>query len=433
MSRNKLPSFLLAGLASAFVSVQALAADPNFEEAGVDVLYSIYEEYPGDVLGYVADPIGDIDHDGAPDFVTSAPFQPNGGQVTGKAYVFSGATGALLNEIVGNPGERMGFSATLAGDVNADGTNDYILGTRVRALVVSGADHGILHEWVMPGTGFGFDSNAAGDLNGDGFDDVIVGAPFAADNGANSGTLYAFSGQDGSVLWTFSGDAGWNVGLGLGPVGDVDHDGTPDVVVAAPNGSANHKGIAFVLSGFDGSVVLELEPKTPSVGNFGFNTFGVFHTHGAGDTNGDGTPDIFIGDYNSKGGQHNANGTNSVGSGIGRAFVFSGADGSILHRIEGAEFGDGMGPGRGVEDVDGDGYDDIFVAAWAYGQGGGQTDVGRGYLVSGADGQIIRTMTGTVPYGYIGVDAAAMGDVNGDSLTDYILTGWGSVHVVLGN
>ena len=79
------------------------------------------------------------------------------------------------------------------------------------------------------------------------------------------------------------------------------------------------------------------------------------HTCEIRDINADGNPDIFIGDYNSKGGQHNANGTNSVGSGIGRAFVFSGADGSILHRIEGAEFGDGMGPGRGVEDVDGDG------------------------------------------------------------------------------
>lgn len=433
MKRSTLHNALVAGVAALALTGTAAAADPDFQEDDVDVLYRMYGEQPGDVFGWVADPIGDIDGDGAPDFVTSAPFQTQAGQVTGKAYVFSGADGSLLNAIVGNPGEFMGYSATLAGDVDDDGVNDYILGTRVRALVVSGADHGLLHEWVMPGVQFGYDSNTAGDLDGDGHDDVLVGAPLTADNGPASGKLFAYSGRDGSVLWTFSGEAGWRVGMGTGPVGDVDGDGTPDVVVAAPGGGANHKGFALVLSGVDGSVLLTLDPKTPSKGANGFSTFGVFHTHGAGDIDADGVPDIFVGDYNAKGGQHNANGANAVGSGIGRAHVFSGADGSILWRLEGESFGDGMGPGRGVPDVDGDGHDDLFVAAWAYGQDVGETDVGRGYLVSGADGRVLRTMTGTIPWNYVGVDALSVGDVNGDDLTDYLLTGWGSLYLVLGN
>lgn len=433
MKRSTLHNALVAGVAALALTGTAAAADPDFQEEDVDVLYRMYGEQPGDVFGWVADPIGDIDGDGAPDFVTSAPFQTHAGQFTGKAYVFSGADGSLLNAIVGNPGELMGYSATLAGDVDNDGVNDYVLGTHVRALVVSGADHGLLHEWVMPGMQFGYDSNTAGDLDGDGHDDVLVGAPLAADNGPGSGKLFAYSGHDGSVLWTFSGDAGWRVGAGTGPVGDVNGDGTPDVVVAAPGGGANHKGFALVLSGEDGSVLLTLDPKTPSRSANGFSTFGVFHTHGAGDIDADGVPDIFVGDYNAKGGQHNANGANTVGSGVGRAHVFSGADGSILWRLEGESFGDGMGPGRGVPDVDGDGHDDLFVAAWAYGQGIGETDVGRGYLVSGADGQVLRTMTGTIPWNYVGVDALSVGDVNGDDLTDYLLTGWGSLYLVLGN
>ena len=433
MSIQTMYKSILASAVLVAMTSPAMAADPNFEEIDVDVWFSLYEENPGDVLGYVADPIGDINGDGVPDIVTSAPFQFNAGMLTGKAYVLSGADGSELNSIIGNPGEFMGFSATLAGDVNNDGTNDYILGSRVRALVISGSDHSLIHEWTIPGVGFGFDSNAAGDLNGDGHDDVLVGAPFSAAGGPASGAMYAYSGMDGSLLWSYIGDAGTNAGLGVGPVGDVNDDGVPDVVVAAPNGGKSHKGIAYVLSGTDGSILLELDPKSPSAGANGPNTFGTFHIHGAGDINNDGVPDIFVGDYNSKGGQHNPNGTNSVGSGRGRAFVFSGADGSLIWRIEGEAFGDGMGPGRGVEDINGDGHDDIFVAAWAYGQDADNFDAGRGFLVSGADGEIIRTMTGTVPFGYIGVDAAAIDDVNGDGLTDYILTGWGSLYVILGN
>jgi hypothetical protein len=420
-------------LASMTVATAALAADPGFVEPDVDVLYSMVSEQPGSVLGWVADPIGDINDDGRPDFITSAPWYVDNGNVVGKAYVFSGIDGSLLNSVVGNPGERLGWSATHAGDVNNDGTNDYIIGSRARALVMSGADHGVIHEWNAAGIAFGFDSNTAGDLNGDGYDDVLVGAPFAADNGPASGTVYAYSGVDGSVLWTFNGESGWVAGLGVGPVGDINGDGVPDVVVAAPGGNNNHKGIAFVLSGTDGGILLRLDPRTPSVSRNGASTFGVYHCHGAGDVNNDGVPDIYVGDYNAKAGQHNPAGTNSVGSGAGRAHIFSGVDGSILERIEGENFGDGMGPGRGVPDVDGDGHDDILVAAWAYGQGTDDTDVGKAYLVSGRRGNIIRTMTGTNPYEYVGVDAMAVGDVNGDTLTDYVLTGWGTLHLVLGN
>lgn len=419
---------LLTGISITTACSTALASHPNFEEPDVDVLYSMAGEQAGDSFGWVADPIGDIDSDGRPDFVTSAPFQVNDGVLTGKAYVFSGADGTLLHSLVGQPNEFMGYSATSAGDVNNDGVGDYILGTRVRAMVKSGADHSVIHEWIKPGEGFGYDSAAAGDLNHDGYDDVIIGAPFAS---GGAGRVYVFSGFDGSELWSAPGTG--LSGMGVGPAGDIDDDGTPDVVVASPGAGKNRKGAALVLSGVDGSVLLELNPKTPSPSANGQSTFGRYHAHGAGDVNADGVPDIYVGDYNAKGGQHNANGRNSVGSGEGRAFVFSGLDGNILHEIKAENFGDGIGPGRGVPDINGDGHDDIFVAAWAYGQDDDNIDAGKGYLISGADGTVLRTMTGKTAWEYIGVDALSVGDVNADGKTDYMLTGWGTLHVILGN
>lgn len=422
---------LALALGSALAAPAAFGAHPNFVEPEVDVLYSLFGEQAGDSYGWVADPIGDIDNDGTSDFITSAPFWVDeGGTAVGKIYVHSGADGALLFEQQGVPGEFLGYSATTAGDVNNDGTGDYIYGTRARVLVRSGTDHSLLHEWSMPGELFGFDVAGVGDLNGDSHDDVIVGAPTAAHGGAASGRLYAFSGADGTILWTFDGEAGWLTGLGTGLVGDVDDDGIHDVVVAAHGAVANGKGAAFVISGADGSALLELKSRSPAPGAMGpLTTFGRFHCHGAGDVNADGVPDIFVGDYNAKSPEPTPDG--SPGFGTGRAYVYSGANGKILLDLRAEQVGDGLGPGRGVPDIDMDGHDDVYVAAYSY-TDGAIPWVGKGYLVSGATGTVIRTMTGRTASEFLGVDALAVGDLDQDRITDYMLTGAGSLYIILG-
>ena len=424
-------SLAICGLSAALMSAPALAAHPNFKEADVDVLYGLFSEQVGDGFGWVADPIGDIDADGIPDFITSAPwFANNLGQTVGKIYIYSGADGSLLHSEEGVPGELLGYSATAAGDVDDDGVPDYIVGTRMRAFVRSGSDHSLIHEWTVAGELFGFDSAGVGDLNGDGYGDVIVGAPFAAYGGAMSGRLSAFSGMDGSLLWTFDGSAGWVTGLGTGLVGDIDGDGVNDVSVAAHGAKSNGKGAVFVLSGADGTPLLELKSRSPSPSANALTTFGRFHCHGAGDIDGDGVPDIFVGDYGAKSPEPTDDG--SPGFGTGRAYIYSGADGRILRDIRAEFVGDGMGPGRGVPDVDGDGHDDIYVAAYTYSDED-LAAVGKGYLVSGRDGSVLRTMTGQTPVELLGVDALSPGDVNDDGSLDYMLTGNGSLWVILGD
>jgi hypothetical protein len=140
------------------------------------------------------------------------------------------------------------------------------------------------------------------------------------------------------------------------------------------------------------------------------NTFGQFFIRHAGDVNNDGTPDVFIGDYNYLGGK-------------GRAYVYSGLTGLPIHVFEADAPGDGLGPGRGVPDVNDDGYDDVIIAAYTANNGG--LNAGKVTIYSGADKSVLYTATGTVVNDNLGVDALPLGDLDDDGLPEYMLTATG--------
>ena len=76
--------------------------------------------------------------------------------------------------------------------------------------------------------------SGAGDVDGDGFADLIVGATGDDNNGDGSGSARVFSGADGSVLYTFSGDLRIDsFGASVSGVGDVNGDGLADFIVGA--------------------------------------------------------------------------------------------------------------------------------------------------------------------------------------------------------
>ena len=82
---------------------------------------------------------------------------------------------------------------------------------------------------------FGYSVSGAGDVNGDGFADLIVGAvlDFTV-NGHETGSVWVFSGFDGSILYSPIGDApGDEFGTAVSGAGDVDGDGFADVIVGA--------------------------------------------------------------------------------------------------------------------------------------------------------------------------------------------------------
>jgi hypothetical protein len=191
-------------------------------------------------------------------------------------------------------------------------------------------------------------------------------------------------------------------------VGDVNSDGKADIAVGAEeeDGGGNfNRGRAYVFSGADGSLLLTLDSPNPQTGaRFG-------ESLAVGDVSGDGKGDIAVGV------RWEDVGTNAA---QGRAYVFSGADGSLLFTLDTPNPQDTAYFGRSVAvgDVNRDGRGDIAVGS--YGETVGNTvRQGRAYVFSGMDGALLLTLDS--PYAHEWAffgDPLAVGDVDGDGKAD---------------
>jgi hypothetical protein len=143
-----------------------------------------------DQLGWDVSGAGDIDNDGYDDFMVSATYFDDS---TGRVYVFKGAESfqpgyAPAIVLTGdNTDEYFGRSIRCAGDVNADGYDDIIIGimryenyTGKAYLFLGNENFDLYPEIKLYGETtmnyFGKSLSGAGDFNGDGVDDIIVGA-----------------------------------------------------------------------------------------------------------------------------------------------------------------------------------------------------------------------------------------------------------------
>ncbi|MBC8404033.1 MAG: FG-GAP repeat protein [Planctomycetes bacterium] len=386
----------------------------------VQTIFRFDGESSSDALGQAVSGAGDVNGDGVPDLIAGAWSADPGGMVfAGSAYVYSGADGSVIYQYNGSAAyEEFGVAVSAAGDVNNDGFDDFIigasgaspggLGSAGSAFVYSGFNGSLLYQIDGADVSYqlGSSVSGAGDVNNDGFDDFIIGADSARSNGLfSSGSAFIYSGANGTLLFQYDGGAAWDLfGHSVSGIGDVNSDGSDDFIIGAfsadPAG-ISAAGSAYIYSGANGSLIYQYD------GSAAFDGLGE-SVSAAGDVDGDGNPDFIIG----------AKGADVAGiTNAGSAYVYSGATGLLLHEFNGTQASSNFGFSvSNAGDFNGDGFDDVLVGANGAAPEG-MANAGSAFVYSGATGALLFQANGDDPQDFMGMVAAA-GDVDGNGYDD---------------
>lgn len=269
----------------------------------------------GGLFGLAVAGLADVSGDGKGDIAVGAPNEnPDLSPADcGRVYIFNGFTGAVLRTLASpNQQSNGGFGTAISGvpDLNSDGRGDIVIGALFehpggapdragRAYVFSGATGALLFTLVSPqqqanGT-FGNSVSGVPDVNGDGKGDILVGAPYekVGNNPDASGRAYLFSGANGALLRQFA--AGGPVqddifGFSVAGCSDLNGDAKGDVIIGAkaktvPGYPAN-AGRAYVYSGATGVFIKTLASPNQQVGGeFGASVTGLSNMNGDGKGN----------------------------------------------------------------------------------------------------------------------------------------------------
>ncbi len=420
----RFPLLTLLLLASVPAAAQPLLFEflsPNAEAIGL--------------FGFSVASVPDANGDGVADLLVGARNEAPGTSpnFAGRAYLFSGATGVLLHTLISPNEQFVGFfGSSVAGvpDADGDGRGDLLVGAPDemggRAYLFSGTTGALLFELVSPneesGGPFGHSVSSVPDADGDGRGDLLVGA-FNEDPGVSpsgAGRAYLFSGATGAILSTLvspNEETNGNFGYSVAGVPDADGDGRGDLLVGAyredPGPTNSALGQAYLFSGATGTLLQSIDSPNPNFeGRFGFSVAGV------PDTNGDGRGDLLIGAFGEDPG--------TVPDETGRAYLFSGATGTLLHTLaspnEEQDGNFGYSVAR-VPDADGDGRGDLLIGAPNEDPGLSPAAAGRAYLFSGASGTLLFELSSLNEElgGEFGFSVAGVPDTDGDGRGDLLV------------
>lgn len=327
---------------------------------------------------------------------------------------------------IATAGDRTGFSVAILGDVNADGTDDLLIGAphdddngtdSGTIYVVNGFPQTLLYEKHGSAAGdlFGYAVANLGDMTGDGIDDFIVGAPGTDFNGSDRGGISVFSGASGLIQYSALGPkAGSFFGGAVAGGGDLNNDGLGDFLVGASSwdiaGPNTNQGWFGVYSGAAGNQVKAVSGSTASA-QLGFVVAFV------GDLDADGHVDYAVGsptfDYVD---------IDPIPQSLvdaGRVSVYSGIDHDLIYATAGKSNGELLGTSIArAGDTDGDGVPELIAGA-----PGHSANRGTAFLHEGAVGTQIHQFLGSnlSPADRFGAAVGPLGDVNHDGRDDVLV------------
>ncbi|HAR62561.1 MAG TPA: hypothetical protein DF296_07035 [Candidatus Margulisbacteria bacterium] len=307
--------------------------DQSIASADVEFL----GERAGDIAGRSVAGLGDFNGDGLADFAVGATKAGSGGKV----YVFFGKTGVWqhsyslsefpLSFVSEQSNTWFGNSVAGVGDVNGDNFDDllvseylYPLGagnfseTGKVSLIFGKASGWTANMPVSENVAASYIGEAknnhlgkviapCGDINGDGFNDMIMAAP---DYNSFQGKVYLVLGkssgwernkpisQIANASWV--GESGGDsAGTALSGVGDLNGDGTSEILIGAPRYTSNiMNGKVYIIMGNKAFNLRNNIHLSEADGSFlGDQTMdeGGFSISGGGDVDGDGFDDLLVG------------------------------------------------------------------------------------------------------------------------------------------
>ena len=244
----------------------------------------------------------------------------------------------------------------------------------------------------------GLDAAPMGDLDGDNLPDLLVWSRggLLGEPAAKPLIVQTLSGLTLETLQSFPVPANWTSAMGATPIGDRDGDGLQDIAIHSGL-QAPEVGEVLIFSSATGQQLQAL-PNGVAIGSFGADVLDL------GDVNGDGVSDLAVSE------------PERVVStlGIGAIYVLSGADDQLLYTFPPlGNFGRDLGRYlHALGDIDGDGVQD-FAASFGMAPSVGPP---RAFIaISGATGSFLWVAFGVQ---WFGSSLEVVEDMDGDGVAD---------------